>query len=580
MRISDFFLVLPTVVLALDPGPDHPGRRRRAGRAARHPGDAARHRRRHRPDQLGDDRPRHPMPGPVGQGADVRGPGPGHRLRARPDHAPPHPAQRREPDRRAGGADVRRGGVHRDDARVHRPRRPDRPVVGPDPQQRPVGRRARASGRGGTSCRRPCASSSWCCRSRSSATRWTTCSTPSPAGAGDDEPVARVTPLDRTPRRADPGGGASGRCPSSRTRARRCSRSRTSRSGSRSRTGSVKAVDGVWFRLDDGEALGIAGESGCGKTTTALSLVRLLPANGRIRGGSVELFGIDLVPKTEQQLARYRWREISIVFQGAMNALNPVQPGRRPDRGADRGAPRAAREAAAQAGGGAARPRRDPEAAGGGVPARAVGRDAPAGDDRDGARVRPGDRHRRRADDRAGRHGPGADPPAARAAPPRARAVADADHPRPVGDRRDLRPGDGHVRGQGRRGGAGLAGVHRAAPPVHAEAARRRSRTSTPTGGRSTSSRARRRTCATRRRAAGSRRAARSRWTCAARSSRPRSGSRTASGSPATCIRRRTAEALVEAASDGAADVGRPADAGPRGGAGRRRAGARPGRPA
>jgi peptide/nickel transport system ATP-binding protein len=89
--------------------------------------------------------------------------------------------------------------------------------------------------------------------------------------------------------------------------------------------GSVKAVDGVSFRLEDGEALGIAGESGCGKTTTALSLIRLLPANGRIRAGSVELYGIDLVSKTESQLARYRWREISIVFQGAMNALNPVR---------------------------------------------------------------------------------------------------------------------------------------------------------------------------------------------------------------------------------------------------------------
>jgi oligopeptide/dipeptide ABC transporter ATP-binding protein len=91
------------------------------------------------------------------------------------------------------------------------------------------------------------------------------------------------------------------------------------------RQGSVKAVDGVSFRLDDSEALGIAGESGCGKTTTALSLVRLLPANGRITRGSVKLFGIDLVPKTEKQLARYRWREVSIVFQGAMNALNPVR---------------------------------------------------------------------------------------------------------------------------------------------------------------------------------------------------------------------------------------------------------------
>jgi oligopeptide/dipeptide ABC transporter ATP-binding protein len=90
-------------------------------------------------------------------------------------------------------------------------------------------------------------------------------------------------------------------------------------------SGVVHAVDGVSFDLDYGEALGIAGESGCGKTTTALSLVRLLPGNARIEGGSVRLYGIDLVPKSENALRRYRWREISIVFQGAMNALNPVR---------------------------------------------------------------------------------------------------------------------------------------------------------------------------------------------------------------------------------------------------------------
>ena len=87
----------------------------------------------------------------------------------------------------------------------------------------------------------------------------------------------------------------------------------------------MKAVDGVSFTLRDGEALGIAGESGCGKTTTALSLIRLLPANAKVMGGSVRLFGIDLVPKSENALRRYRWREISLVFQGAMNALNPVK---------------------------------------------------------------------------------------------------------------------------------------------------------------------------------------------------------------------------------------------------------------
>jgi oligopeptide/dipeptide ABC transporter ATP-binding protein len=90
-------------------------------------------------------------------------------------------------------------------------------------------------------------------------------------------------------------------------------------------SGTVKAVDGVSFRLEQGEALGIAGESGCGKTTTALSLVRVLPSNAKIVGGSIKLMGIDLVPKTENALRRYRWREVSIVFQGAMNALNPVQ---------------------------------------------------------------------------------------------------------------------------------------------------------------------------------------------------------------------------------------------------------------
>jgi peptide/nickel transport system ATP-binding protein len=90
-------------------------------------------------------------------------------------------------------------------------------------------------------------------------------------------------------------------------------------------SGSVKAVDGVSFTLNYGEALGIAGESGCGKTTTALSLVRLLPANATVVGGSVRLMGIDLVPKSDAALRRYRWREISIVFQGAMNALNPVR---------------------------------------------------------------------------------------------------------------------------------------------------------------------------------------------------------------------------------------------------------------
>ncbi|HJW22005.1 MAG TPA: ABC transporter ATP-binding protein [Candidatus Limnocylindrales bacterium] len=93
----------------------------------------------------------------------------------------------------------------------------------------------------------------------------------------------------------------------------------------RTERGWLRAVDGVSFGLADGEALGLAGESGCGKTTTALSLTKLLPSNARIVDGSVKLFGIDLVPKSERAMQRYRWREISIVFQGAMNAFNPVR---------------------------------------------------------------------------------------------------------------------------------------------------------------------------------------------------------------------------------------------------------------
>jgi oligopeptide/dipeptide ABC transporter ATP-binding protein len=90
------------------------------------------------------------------------------------------------------------------------------------------------------------------------------------------------------------------------------------------KSSTVHAVDGVSFQVLDGEAVGIAGESGCGKTTTALSLVQLLPSNATV-SGSVRLRGIELLDKSEKELARYRWREISIIFQGAMNSLNPVK---------------------------------------------------------------------------------------------------------------------------------------------------------------------------------------------------------------------------------------------------------------
>ena len=91
------------------------------------------------------------------------------------------------------------------------------------------------------------------------------------------------------------------------------------------RSGVVRAVDDVSFTLEKGESLGLAGESGCGKTTTALSIIQLLPKNGRIAGGQILYHGQDLTKVKPSELRKVRWKKIAIVFQGAMNALNPVR---------------------------------------------------------------------------------------------------------------------------------------------------------------------------------------------------------------------------------------------------------------
>jgi peptide/nickel transport system ATP-binding protein len=90
-------------------------------------------------------------------------------------------------------------------------------------------------------------------------------------------------------------------------------------------SGTVKAVDDVSLKLEKGDALGLAGESGCGKTTTMLSLMRLLPSNGKIISGTIDFDGIDLISMDEEELReKIRWKRMSMIFQGAMNALNPV----------------------------------------------------------------------------------------------------------------------------------------------------------------------------------------------------------------------------------------------------------------
>ena len=91
------------------------------------------------------------------------------------------------------------------------------------------------------------------------------------------------------------------------------------------RGGILKAVDGVSFALKAHETLAIVGESGCGKSMTALSLMRLIPdPPGKIVGGSVRLAGEDLVTLDESAMRRVRGKEISMIFQEPMTSLNPV----------------------------------------------------------------------------------------------------------------------------------------------------------------------------------------------------------------------------------------------------------------
>ena len=89
--------------------------------------------------------------------------------------------------------------------------------------------------------------------------------------------------------------------------------------------GDVRAVDDVSFTLDRGEFLGIVGESGCGKSTLLFAVAQLLSAPARVAAGSVEFQGTNMVGMTDEQLSAIRWRDMSVVMQSAMNALNPVK---------------------------------------------------------------------------------------------------------------------------------------------------------------------------------------------------------------------------------------------------------------
>ncbi len=88
--------------------------------------------------------------------------------------------------------------------------------------------------------------------------------------------------------------------------------------------GDVSAVEDVTFTIHEGEAFGLVGESGCGKTSIAMSLLRLQADNAEFKKGEIRLDGTDLLALSDEDMRHRRWNDISMVFQGAMNAWNPV----------------------------------------------------------------------------------------------------------------------------------------------------------------------------------------------------------------------------------------------------------------
>src|SRR5687768_18553916 len=90
------------------------------------------------------------------------------------------------------------------------------------------------------------------------------------------------------------------------------------------RAGIVRAVDDVNFYLDRGELLGLVGESGCGKSITALSIMRLIASPGKIVGGEILFDGKNLLKLSYQQMREIRGDDIAMIFQDPMTSLNPV----------------------------------------------------------------------------------------------------------------------------------------------------------------------------------------------------------------------------------------------------------------
>ena len=89
--------------------------------------------------------------------------------------------------------------------------------------------------------------------------------------------------------------------------------------------GTVRAVDGITYSVDQGESVAIVGESGCGKSVSALSILRLIPdPPGRVVGGSIHFMGLDILALSDAEIRKVRGRRIAMVFQEPMTSLNPV----------------------------------------------------------------------------------------------------------------------------------------------------------------------------------------------------------------------------------------------------------------
>ena len=238
----------------------------------------------------------------------------------------------------------------------------------------------------------------------------------------------------------------------------------------------MQAVDGVSFDLAPGEVLAIVGESGSGKSVTAQTIIGLTRSpNARIEGSVRAARRRADRGRRRRSCARSAASRSAMVFQDPMTSFNPVYRvgtqiveairAHRREIG-DKEARERAVEMLDSVGipdAGPARRR---------LPARVLRRHAPAGDDRDGAGAGARRADRRRADDRARRHRPGADPRPARAAQPRARPGDDPDHPRPRRRRRGRRPGAGHVRRAGGRAGHARRDLLRPPAPLHLGPAR------------------------------------------------------------------------------------------------------------